>query len=219
VSADPNFKPGYVLRYMRLEDIPQVVEIDKLSFPMPWSPRSYSFEISDNNAGHMIVLEIPTTASTDRGLMGVLHRLRGQPTVPTTITGYGGFWLIEGEAHISTIAVHPAYRSHGLGELLLAGMLERGMALKAEYAVLEVRVSNESAINLYRKYEFEIVGQRKNYYRDNNEDAYLMHLAPMDDAYKVRFAERLNKLRERVFCTNLLSQADNESSRVDTNRR
>jgi [ribosomal protein S18]-alanine N-acetyltransferase len=214
-----NHNLSYALRYMLLEDIPQVLEIDKLSFPMPWSPRSYSFEISDNNAGHMIVLEIPLQVTSAGGLAGMLYRLRGQSTATATISGYGGFWLIEDEAHISTIAVHPDYRSQGLGELLLAGMLERAIFLNAQYSVLEVRVSNESAIKLYRKYEFDVVGQRKNYYRDNNEDAYLMHLAPLDEAYKIRFTERLNKLRERVSYTNLLNQADSKSSRINTNRR
>ena len=188
---------SYHLRYMRLEDIPQVVEIDRLSFPMPWAARSYVFEIKDNNAGHMIVVEALPQPPAIGGLKGVFKRLTA-PTVAPVITGYGGFWLIEGEAHVSTIAVHPDYRGRGLGEVLLAGMLSRGMALKAEYSVLEVRVSNESALNLYRKYEYQVVGQRKNYYRDNNEDAYLMHLAPLDEAYKARFAERLNSLHAHV---------------------
>jgi len=196
---------SYRLRYMRLEDIPQVVEIDRLSFPMPWAARSYVFEIKDNNAGHMIVVEALPQPPPTGGLKGVLQRLTA-PAAPAVITGYGGFWLIEGEAHVSTIAVHPDYRGRGLGEVLLAGMLSRSMALKAEYSVLEVRVSNESALNLYGKYDYQIVGQRKNYYRDNNEDAYLMHLAPLDEAYKARFAARLNRLHARVAYSDLLRQ-------------
>ncbi len=202
-----NHNGPYVLRYMRMDDIPQVVEVDKLSFPMPWSARSYAFEIGDNDNGHMLVVELPSQAHEASGLMNVIHRLRGQSTPPGAIVGYGGFWLIEGESHISTIAVHPAYRGYNLGELLLAGMLERSMALRAEYSVLEVRVSNESAIKLYRKYEFDVVGHRKSYYRDNNEDAYLMHLAPLDEAYKARFAERMSNLRARIAYQNLLAQA------------
>jgi ribosomal-protein-alanine N-acetyltransferase len=190
---------------MRVEDIPQVVEIDRLSFPMPWAARSYVFEIRDNNAGHMIVVEALPQHPAAGGLRSVFQRLTAPAAAPI-IVGYGGFWLIEGEAHVSTIAVHPDYRGRGLGEVLLAGMLARSMALKAEYSVLEVRVSNESALNLYRKYEYQIVGQRKNYYRDNNEDAYLMHLAPLDEAYKMRFNERLKSLRERVPYGDLLTQ-------------
>ena len=106
----------------------------------------------------------------------------GQNATPAII-GYAGMWLIDGEAHISTIAVHPDFRSRGLGEVLLAGILSRGMFLDAEYSVLEVRVSNHSAINLYKKYEYEIVGRRKRYYRDNNEDALIMTVNNLDQAY------------------------------------
>lgn len=196
----------YRLRYMRVEDISQVVEIDQRSFPMPWSARSYLFEINDNNAGHMVVVEAVGEEQPSNGLKNVLRRLT-KPTFTPVITGYAGFWLIEGEAHVSTIAVHPDYRGRGLGEVLLAGILSRSMALKAEYSVLEVRVSNESALTLYRKYEYEIVGQRKNYYRDNNEDAYLMQLSPLDEAYRGRFAERLGKLQTRISYGDLLTQA------------
>jgi ribosomal-protein-alanine N-acetyltransferase len=68
-----------------------------------------------------------------------------------------------------------------------------------------VRVSNAHAIKLYKKYEFEIVGQRKGYYRDNNEDAYLMHCSPLDAAYRARFADRLTALNTRVNFKNILS--------------
>jgi len=188
---------SYILRYMRSEDIPQVLAIDHLSFPLPWSARSYTFEITDNNHSHMVSLVLPVQKPSSPGLIGALQRLRNG-SQEETIVGYGGFWLIDGEAHISTIAVHPDYRARGLGEVLLAGMLGRGIALDGEYSVLEVRVGNATAINLYRKYGFEIAGRRKNYYRDNSEDAFLMNLAPLDDAYKTRFAARMEQLHQRV---------------------
>ncbi|HLY25756.1 MAG TPA: ribosomal protein S18-alanine N-acetyltransferase [Aggregatilineales bacterium] len=188
----------YVLRYMRQEDITQVLDIDHLSFPLPWSARSYTFEITDNNHSHMVSLALSDRKSSSAGWLGALQRLRNGSHAHETIVGYGGFWLIDGEAHISTIAVHPHYRGKGLGELLLAGMLGRGMALDAEYSVLEVRVGNEPAISLYRKYEYEIAGRRKNYYRDNGEDAFLMNLAPLSPSYKTRFASRLEQLHQRL---------------------
>jgi ribosomal-protein-alanine N-acetyltransferase len=196
---------NYTLRYMRMEDVPQVLEVDKLSFPLPWSSRSYAFEINDNNSSHMITLEAAQEVAQGRGLMGALKWLR-RSSPARLIAGYAGFWLIDGESHISTIAVHPNFRGRGLGEVILAGSLNRAIILKAEYSVLEVRVSNESALNLYRKYEYQVVGERKNYYRDNNEDAYLMHLAPLDTAYQQRFAERLEKLRQRVDYADLLGR-------------
>jgi [ribosomal protein S18]-alanine N-acetyltransferase len=187
----------YVLRYMRLEDVPQVVEIDKLSFTMPWSARSYHFELNDNNSAHMVTLETAGQAKSQPGLWGALRRL-GKQQPAGIIVGYGGMWYIEGESHISTIATHPEFRGKGLGEVLLAGMLARSIVLGAEYTVLEVRVSNMAAINLYKKYEFEVVGRRKKYYRDNNEDAFLMNLAPMNEAYRERLNERISALNARV---------------------
>lgn len=175
----------YLLRMMRVEDVPQVVSIDQLSFGMPWSARSYHFEISDNPNAHMFTLT--HTDAIDPLLNGVDH-----------VLGYGGMWLIEGEAHISTIAVHPDYRGRGLGEVILVGMIGRALERHADYAVLEVRVSNTAALNLYQKYEFTTVGRRKNYYRDTHEDAFLMHLAPLDQAYQSRFQSRLEALRARL---------------------
>lgn len=190
----------YILRHMRLEDISQVVQVDELSFPTPWSVRTYQFEITNRETSHLIVLEAPGGGSPGQtgGLRTFFHRLRGPKTNNGTIIGYGGCWLIAGEAHISTIAVHPTYRGKNLGELLLAGMLSRAVRLEAEYSVLEVRVSNAPAQALYRKYEYEITGVRRGYYRDNGEDAYLMEVRPLDEAYRARLQQRISALRQQV---------------------
>jgi ribosomal-protein-alanine N-acetyltransferase len=93
-----------------------------------------------------------------------------------------GFWFIVDEAHISTIAVHPDFRQHGIGEILLQWALREALHLDAQLVTLEVRVSNHKAINLYEKYGFEVVGRRAHYYRDNNEDALLMTRINSDDS-------------------------------------
>jgi ribosomal-protein-alanine N-acetyltransferase len=183
------------LRYMTLADIPQVVEIDRQSFDTPWSARSYAYEIEESGYSHMLVLE----AEVVRPLNGWKRWLRplgiaSQPTAQKTILGYGGLWSISGEAHISTIATHPHWRGRGLGEILLAAMIHRSLDLDAEYIVLEVRVSNRVAQNLYHKYEFQTVERRPEYYRNNNEDAYDMRLAPLDDAMRQRFYVRWQHL-------------------------
>lgn len=202
--------PTYNLRYMTLDDIPQVSEVDKVSFPLPWSVRSYVFEIRDNATSHMIVVEDTTSTDFGNRLMTMLRRLQGRSARPP-IAGYGGFWLIDGEAHVSTIAVHPAYRGRGLGELLLAGMIKRSLTFNAEYSVLEVRVSNKNAITLYYKYEYEKVGERKNYYRDNNENAFLMHVL-FSEKYRTRFEQRFEKLRQRLMFTDQVTHAVNGKS-------
>lgn len=186
----------FILRYMTVEDIPAVLEIDRLSFASPWSQRSYEFELYDNANAHMIVLVAPPSGGVS-GANGA-----GQ------IVGYAGMWMIDGEAHVSTLAVHPDWRGQRLGEVLLAGLLSRAMIDRAEYSVLEVRVSNAPAIALYQKYEYVIVGRRKGYYRDNSEDAFLMHLAPLDGAYHARFTDRVRRLSATVRHLNLLTQPD-----------
>jgi ribosomal-protein-alanine N-acetyltransferase len=198
----------YVLRHMRLEDIPQVVSIDRVSFPMAWSARTYQFEITNRDTSQMVALEAPHLAPHhNSGWRGALQRFVG-PKVPAVIVGYGGCWLIAGEAHISTIAVHPDFRGKGLGELLLAGMLRRAVQLGGEYSVLEVRASNGTAQALYEKYEFKVVGRRKGYYRDNGEDALLMEVRPLDDAYHARLAQRIAVLTARAPYVDQFTQQD-----------
>lgn len=188
----------YVLRHMRLDDVPQVAEIDQISFSLPWSARTYEFEIANRDTSQMVVLEIPDqNPARPGGLRGVVQRLLGLG-MPGVIVGYGGCWLIAGEAHISTIAVRPDARGRGLGELLLVGMLQRGIHLGGEYSVLEVRASNLTAQALYEKYEYRVVGLRKGYYRDNGEDALIMEVRPLDEAYRQRLNQRLEALKQRV---------------------
>lgn len=195
----------YMLRYMRLDDINRVFEIDQQSFALPWQPRSYHYEINDNATAHMVILETASNAPKSGGLFGFL---RLNKPLPTVTVGYGGLWLIAGEAHISTIAVAPESRGKGLGEVLLNGMLGRVLALRAEYCVLEVREHNPTAQALYTKYGFTVVGRRKNYYRDNHEDALLMHVGRFDAAYRERFESLTVALQARITYEDRLQSSD-----------
>lgn len=198
----------YLLRPMHIDDIPQVVQIDRASFPTPWSARTYQFELTNRSTSHLVVLEIKERSdnSNSGGLRALWRRLRGVRPNAGPVIGYGGCWIIAGEAHISTIAVHPAYRGRGLGELLLASMLLRAINLQGEYSVLEVRASNASAQALYRKYEYQMTGRRKGYYRDNGEDALRMEARPLDAAYHQRLKTRLDALRHKIDFVDEFSQ-------------
>ncbi|MGH2521165.1 MAG: ribosomal protein S18-alanine N-acetyltransferase [Anaerolineales bacterium] len=168
---------------MELADIPQVVAIDRLSFPNPWSANSYRHELSENIASHFKVALDPAPALARPGL---LARLIGQQELtPRRVVGYVGFWFVVDEVHISTIAVHPDWRGRGVGEQLLVAVLRSAVQLNATQATLEVRVSNAAAQNLYRKYGFAEAGYRKRYYRDNNEDALLMTVR-LDEAQRAK---------------------------------
>jgi len=85
------------------------------------------------------------------------------------IVGYMGVEKISEEVHIVNMAVHPDFRGEGVGKRLVEKILNHKEAF-----FLEVRVSNIAAQKLYGKYGFKVVGTRKKYYNDNNEDAFVM---------------------------------------------
>lgn len=145
---------GYTLREMTIDDIPQVVAIEKKSFPTPWSAYAFTCELDDNQFANYLV-----AVSTED---------------PSTVLGYGGMWLICDEAHITNVAISPSFRGRGLGRLLMEGLVCQAKAKKALRMTLEVRTSNRIAQNLYKKMKFVSAGIRPGYYIDTNEDAMIM---------------------------------------------
>jgi [ribosomal protein S18]-alanine N-acetyltransferase len=140
-----------VFRLMRDEDLDQIINIEKLSFTIPWSKEAFYNELHKNQFATYLVIE------------------DGE-----SIIGYCGVWIVVDEAHITNIAVLPEYRGRKLGESLLAKVIEMAKEMGAKSMTLEVRVSNIVAQNLYRKFGFENGGIRKGYYTDNQEDALVM---------------------------------------------
>jgi ribosomal-protein-alanine N-acetyltransferase len=156
---------AFHIRPMILADLDQVQAIDKDSFTLPWPASAYRHEIENNQLSLCLVAEtIPA----------------GQPA---QIAGFIVVWLILDEAHIATIATHPVYRQMGIARRLLAESLRASRQRQASSATLEVRASNLAAQELYFQFGFEIVGRRRRYYRDNQEDALIMTLANLDAAY------------------------------------
>ncbi|MBE7536117.1 MAG: ribosomal protein S18-alanine N-acetyltransferase [Anaerolineales bacterium] len=145
------------IRRMTLDDLAQVIEIDKVSFSLPWPERSFRFEITDNPASRAWVAE-----------------LNGK------VVGAIVAWLLVDEAHIATIATHPDFRRRGIASKLLSHALRMMMNEGALTSVLEVRESNSAAQEMYRKFGFEESGRRPRYYRDNSEDAILMSLYKLE---------------------------------------
>ncbi|MBP7692941.1 MAG: ribosomal protein S18-alanine N-acetyltransferase [Anaerolineales bacterium] len=161
--------PSVTIGAMTLADIPHVLEIDRLSFPQPWSEQSYYFELRENQHAHFVV----ALEAAPAGPRVWWQRLTGRPPAPRQVVGYAGLWLVVDEAHINTLAVHPAWRGRGIGEQLLVALLAHARERSARTATLEVRVGNVTAQRLYHKYRFIEVGRRPRYYRDG-EDALLM---------------------------------------------
>jgi len=193
-------EPGLKLRYMQSRDIPQVKFIDAASFIPPWPEHSYRFEISESNVSYMVVLQKYGQRPMNR-LRQIWHNIQSngakKPKQKSFIAGYGGLWKIADEAHISTVASHPEFRGQRFGEILLAGMMRRAISLGAAYLVLEVRVSNQIAQNLYLKYGFEVQGIKARYYQNNDEDAYDMRLNLTPDAI-TEFEEQYRVLQQRL---------------------
>jgi [ribosomal protein S18]-alanine N-acetyltransferase len=137
-------------RLMTVDDIYEVYQVEIASFPKPWTKDAFKEELTTNHLANYIVLE-----------------------VDEKIVGYGGFWSIFDEAHITNIAIDPAFRGKKLGEFLVKDLIDLAKELGAKMMTLEVRKSNFVAQHLYKKFGFVEKGIRKNYYSDN-EDALIM---------------------------------------------
>jgi ribosomal-protein-alanine N-acetyltransferase len=150
-----------ILRPMTVEDIDRVYTIDVASFSLPWSERSYRFELTQNENSHPWVAEAHNAAG-ERQVVGLV------------VT-----WLILDEAHIATLAIDPAWRRKGIARRLIANALAEAAKAGAAKAFLEVRRGNQPALQLYQDFGFQVVGVRPKYYKDNMEDALLMTLEPI----------------------------------------
>ncbi len=176
------------LRRLRPQDVPQVMEIESVSFGNHhWADESFYNEMN-NQIGRYYALVSADTPLTNND---------GNPQ--QRLLGYCGFWFIVDEAHVTTVAISPEYRGNALGELLLMQALERSYSTSIHWMTLEVRVSNYSAQNLYYKYGFLSMGTRPKYYQDNQEDALIMTTPDIaSEEYRKLFRERKEALKMRL---------------------
>ncbi len=160
MQPDPNLEiPLRInIRPMAEADLEQVAAIDQLSFSLPWPAHSFRYELLENEASRQWIAEVQSAGEA--------------PVVVAMIV----VWLVLDEAHIATIAVHPDYRGRDIGRAILLTALRECAAQGARTATLEVREHNSVAINMYTRLGFQVVGRRKRYYQDTNEDAILMTL-------------------------------------------
>ena len=143
---------GIDFRQMTESDVDAVVEIENVSFSLPWSRQSFHDEMQNERAFYLLAVE-------------------GERAI-----GYVGAWLIFDEAHITNVAILPEYRRRGIGEKLMKQMIEAVKHKGIQSMTLEVRESNFAAQAMYKKFGFEVAGIRKNYYEDNRENAMIMWL-------------------------------------------
>jgi [ribosomal protein S18]-alanine N-acetyltransferase len=140
-----------------VDEIESILILDRLCFGGLWSIDSYRRELTNDNSHFLGISVDKTLASELDGLIG-----------------FGCFWAILDEAHITLLGIHPQYQRQGLGKLLLSALLDKARKIEMARATLEVRASNQGAIDLYEKYGFQTVGRRKKYYQDNDEDGVIM---------------------------------------------
>jgi ribosomal-protein-alanine N-acetyltransferase len=142
------------IRPLGEDDLVEVVALEQEVYPLPWSRACFRNELS-RPYSHLHGL-----CEAGSGLL----------------VGYICFWILYNEMHVLNLAVKPSWRGRGLGKLLLNHALDEARGQEVSLVSLEVRVSNEVAINLYHSVGFRRVGVRPNYYSPEREDALLMQL-------------------------------------------
>jgi len=142
----------YKISLMGLNDLEEAYKIELEVNPSPWK---YETFLSSFEVGHKGLI-----CKNDNHMIGFII-----------------FSAISPEAHILSISVRNEMQSKGIGTLLLKSMLDQCKVMNYKKIFLEVRVSNEKAINFYEKFGFSKDAIRNNYYTDNSEDALLMSLS------------------------------------------
>ena len=147
---------NFAVRPLTPNDLQTVVDVEAASFTEPWPIELFQQELVQPSRVYLAV---------ERG---------------EAICGFGGVMLVGEDAHIVTLAVAPEERQKGIGSLLMVSLVEAAKERGARNLTLEVRRSNEAAQHLYRKFGFEGVGFRRDYYR--TEDALVMWAIDIDSA-------------------------------------
>jgi len=184
---------------MTADDIEQVMDIERESFPSMWPQTAYRRELQNKLARYIVLTEVPPGENNGAGMWGTLRKLvASEHPERERLLGFIGAWLMGGEAHIVTVAVRESHRRNGIGERLLIACTELAMDAEQDSVTLEVRKSNEAAQRLYEKYGFDRVGLRVRYYTDNNEDAVVMTTPDLlSPSYRARFFQLRERHRQR----------------------
>lgn len=147
-------KPITALRYrpMTLDDLDDVLEVERSSFPSPWTPDLFVNEFTNPRSVRRVAVRHPENR----------------------LVGFMIYWVILDEGHLMNIAIDPACRCRGAATFMLENMFAECSKRKIRSVTLEVRRGNSAALQLYDKFGFKLIGLRKNYYVEEGEDAVLM---------------------------------------------
>lgn len=160
----------FYLRPMEEKDLEAAAELERLSFSVPWS-EAVLRESLESSLDLIWVLEQTEDSAGKDGEHGRTEERKNR-----ILAGYCNLRLIAGEGELMRIAVHPELRGRGLSRKLMDCLEETAREKGAEAVTLEVRKSNQAAIELYKTYGFREEAVRKNYYENPSEDALIMWL-------------------------------------------
>ncbi len=147
-------------RRLKLRDLSAIEEIERTSYPTPWSRSMFAGELAKPSSICLGAFD----AETGR-LVGYL-----------IISRYVDAW------HVMNLAVAPVLRRQGIATALLERLFDETAGESRRGYTLEVRVSNDAAIKLYERMGFKARGIRRGYYTDNREDALIMWRDPVPEA-------------------------------------
>ncbi len=137
-------------RRMERTDLDKILEIEKVSFPAPWTRDMFLEEMSNRSARLIVFTE-------DR-----------------LIVGYMCFWEVLDEGHLMNIAVHPDRRGRGYGTYMMDRLQKLCLKAGLKKIILDVGRRNLPARRLYKKCGYSSIGFRKKYYMSIGDDAVVM---------------------------------------------
>jgi ribosomal-protein-alanine N-acetyltransferase len=147
------------IRKVRKGDVDRIVDIERSWHHLShWSIDSYYRLLNDDSFTSSFVAEMEEGDGIN------------------SIVGFVIFHIAADVSEIYNIAVESGHARSGIGRQLMAAAIDESARRKALKVILEVRKSNNPAINFYLGFDFRIAGERKNYYSNPIEDAYVMEL-------------------------------------------
>ena len=146
-----------IVRALEEKDLDTLIEIEESLYKDPWNKEAYIRDLSNDIAYNYVLCH------------------------DDVILGYYGFWVMFDNIDITKISVRKELQGKGLSNILMDDFFSRIKNLDINTITLEVRTSNEKAINLYKKYGFEKICIRDKYY-PNGEDAYILQKVVNEDA-------------------------------------
>ena len=165
-GTDADHRLEVVTAPMRTKDLRAVLAIEQAVFVQPWSHRLFVEELAQRTS-----------------------RAYRAAWVGQQVVGFAGLMFVDDEAHVNNIAVHPDWQGRSLGTAILLDLVRVALERGARHLTLEVRVGNEPALSLYRRFGMAPVGVRPNYYPETGDDALVMWVRDIDtDLYDHRLA-------------------------------